>query len=484
MGFINKYPSYKWLLAIGDIIIVNTAFVFALQFGFYPNMDLIDIYEFSVAVELLVFFIYSFFMVFIFQYYNLYKRQILFTHSKQLIQIIKSITIGILLFLVFQFSIHPYRVMIDSRLLYVYFVMLSILLFAVYRIKIIRYLIRKRWLGKIVEENIAIVGAGGRAKLLATKILDDQEFKSNVVGFIDDNVEEGSNIYHNIKVIGGINELASIYDKYNINSLYIGIDNLSKNRLFEIMSICLDYRSYIYVSSEILDILPEKFIMDKVRDLPIIRANNIKDGIYVKFIKRVVDTLVSALSLIILSPFLLIIASIIKLSSKGPFIFKQLRIGKNGLPFQLYKFRTMSIGSDDDEYRKNAMLKFMKGINGNNENQKVINNLRVTKFGKFLRRYSLDEFPQLFNVIRGEMSLIGPRPSLPYEVESYDFWHKKRLLVLPGCTGLWQVSGRSELSFDDSVILDIYYTRNISPWLDLRILFKTVPVIIFGYGGK
>jgi len=127
-------------------------------------------------------------------------------------------------------------------------------------------------------------------------------------------------------------------------------------------------------------------------------------------------------------------------------------------------------------------------IKGNNNNKggstKVVNPTRITKFGKFIRKYSLDELPQLFNVIKGDMSLVGPRPCLPYEYEVYDDWHKRRLSVKPGCTGLWQVTARSEVSFEDSVILDIYYIQNISPWLDLQLLLKTIPVLLTGKGGE
>ncbi|MBL7073652.1 sugar transferase [candidate division KSB1 bacterium] len=112
------------------------------------------------------------------------------------------------------------------------------------------------------------------------------------------------------------------------------------------------------------------------------------------------------------------------------------------------------------------------------------NDPRITKFGKFIRKYSLDELPQLFNVLKGNMSLVGPRPCLPYEWDAYDRWHKRRLDVRPGCTGLWQVSSRSEVGFDDSVILDLYYIQNMSPWFDLQLILKTIPTMITGYGGK
>jgi len=145
----------------------------------------------------------------------------------------------------------------------------------------------------------------------------------------------------------------------------------------------------------------------------------------------------------------------------------------------------MTVVDGEDEERKKKMLKFMKEdqTEGNGDT-KVINEQRVTRIGKFLRKYSLDELPQLINVLKGEMSLVGPRPCLPYEFEHYEEWQKERVKVLPGCTGVWQVYGRSKVNFKDSVVMDLYYIHNMSPWLDLQLIIKTIPVLLFGKGGK
>ena len=200
--------------------------------------------------------------------------------------------------------------------------------------------------------------------------------------------------------------------------------------------------------------------------------------------KRFFDILAAGLGIVFLSPIFLTIAFFIKLSSKGPILFYQTRVGKNGRSFQMYKFRSMYLSKDDDEERKKMMIEFMKKDADDVSGQKIINAKRVTTIGQIIRKTSLDELPQLFNVVRGEMSLVGPRPCLPYEYENYAEWQKRRLSVIPGCTGVWQVAGRSNVSFKDSVVLDLYYINNMSPWLDLQILFKTIPVILFARGGK
>ncbi len=144
----------------------------------------------------------------------------------------------------------------------------------------------------------------------------------------------------------------------------------------------------------------------------------------------------------------------------------------------------MTASEEDDPIRKEMMLRFMKEDIKQDETAKIINNYRLTPIGAFLRRYSIDELPQLFNVLKGDMSLVGPRPSLPYEYENYEPWQRKRVSVIPGCTGVWQITGRSLVSFNESVVLDLYYISRCSILFDLIIILKTIPVIIFSRGGK
>jgi lipopolysaccharide/colanic/teichoic acid biosynthesis glycosyltransferase len=168
--------------------------------------------------------------------------------------------------------------------------------------------------------------------------------------------------------------------------------------------------------------------------------------------------------------------------------YRQVRIGKNGREFKLYKFRSMTVGSDNDMNREKQVAAFItskeKSPITEGTSTKIVNEAHVTRVGKWLRRFSLDEFPQLINVLRGEMSIVGPRPCLPYEYAHYKEWHKRRMSVLPGLTGMWQVAGRSMVSFEDMVILDLHYIQNASIILDLRVMLKTIPVILFGTGAK
>lgn len=207
-------------------------------------------------------------------------------------------------------------------------------------------------------------------------------------------------------------------------------------------------------------------------------------------LKRSLDIFGALVGLLVLSPLMLIIMALIKLTSPGPTIFRQVRLGKDFVPFTFYKFRSMHTGADDRVHRD-----YLKNlINGNDDavNQeatgeavyKIKSDSRITRIGRFIRKTSIDELPQLFNVLKGEMSLVGPRPPIPYEAESYQPWHLRRILeVKPGLTGLWQVEGRSKTTFDEMVRMDLSYSREWSVLLDMKLIFRTVRVVVDCRGG-
>lgn len=203
-------------------------------------------------------------------------------------------------------------------------------------------------------------------------------------------------------------------------------------------------------------------------------------------LKRVLDCLIALALIILSSPFMLVIALAIKLFSPGPALFRQTRIGKDGQPFVMWKFRTMRYEAAQDlhrDYVRDLILNNHSPQSLGVKTLKLDSDPRITGLGKILRRFSLDELPQLFNVLRGEMSIVGPRPSLPYELELYQDWHKERLYVLPGITGLWQVTARNQVCFDDQVRIDLDYIQQMCLWLDLKIMLHTPFEMIKGKGG-
>jgi lipopolysaccharide/colanic/teichoic acid biosynthesis glycosyltransferase len=209
-----------------------------------------------------------------------------------------------------------------------------------------------------------------------------------------------------------------------------------------------------------------------------------RDSALERFAKRAIDVVVSGLVVILGAPVFAVLAIMVKVSSPGPVLFRQTRLGRDGVPFTFYKFRTMQHKNDDSVHRS-FCEGFIQGAPGDLSDSsvfKMVKDPRVTSIGVFLRRSSLDEIPQFYNVLRGEMSLVGPRPPICYEIEHYQDWHKDRLNVTPGLTGLWQVSGRSQVPFDEMVRLDLHYISHWSLSLDLKIMWKTLPVMIRGDG--
>jgi exopolysaccharide biosynthesis polyprenyl glycosylphosphotransferase len=208
-----------------------------------------------------------------------------------------------------------------------------------------------------------------------------------------------------------------------------------------------------------------------------------------RFVKRSMDIAGSLAALILCCPLFVLIAAAIKLTSKGSILFKQERVGRYGSRFTFLKFRSMKCGNDASIHRE-YVKRFIAGeadparvSHAQNVVYKIQDDPRVTRIGKFLRKSSLDELPQFINVLRGEMSLVGPRPPIPYELEGYQIWHRRRVLESkPGITGLWQVNGRSRLKFDDMVRLDLQYARTWSLWLDIKILLRTPRAVLFGAG--
>lgn len=201
-------------------------------------------------------------------------------------------------------------------------------------------------------------------------------------------------------------------------------------------------------------------------------------GQWDQVLKRAVDLAGAVIAFVALSLVWVVAAVLVKLSSRGPVLFRQQRVGLNGKTFWYYKFRTMYVGDDSQERR----LRYARLVQGDAPAGKIVNESRITQVGRFLRKSSIDELPQLINVIKGEMSLVGPRPSIPYEVEFFDAWHMERFRVKPGMTGLWQVNGRAEVAFREMIRWDLTYVRNRSLWLDTKILLKTVPAVLSGRG--
>lgn len=479
----KKYPLYKFILAFADLILLLISFALAVRLRFYeiPLSELLD--KPFLFTQIIFVLIYSLIWIVIFQHFHLYKINIFLSVSDQILAIIKSLAYGLVGLIVVSFFIKGLD-WTDSRAVIFYFICLSFISITLFRTVVFKKLFVIAAQKKIFQRKVLIIGTDKTAKMVALQLELDDSHGFKVVGFIDDKLEKDTRIFEDLFVIGKINRLKNLVKRHEVEEIIIAQSEITHQKLLDIIDKAKDTSATVRLASELYNIIPEKVLVEKYLGVPVVLMPQNYDNVLFSVYKRVFDVVVASLALIIFAIPFMIIALLIKLSSKGAVFFSDTRIGKEGKPFKFYKFRTMQINNDDSIHRE-FVSEYIKqsSENKSGEVKKITDDPRVTKIGRLLRKTSLDELPQLFNVLLGEMSLVGPRPCLPYEWEQYDEWHRRRFSVIPGCTGLWQVSGRSAVDFNDMVILDLFYIDNMSPLFDLKIILKTIPVMLLGKGG-
>lgn len=376
--------------------------------------------------------------------------------------------IVILVFVFFFFRPQYY-----SRLIYLYAGILIVLFLTFERIiiRLVLGFLRKRGIG---VDRALIVGCGETGRAILRSVVAQPGLGYQVAGFVDDDPTKSG--IGPFELLGGTDTLRRVLRERQIDEVIITLPWHARGKIIEIMNECEANNARVKIVPDLFQLSLSRVAVDAVGGIPLIAVKevNISGGSLAA--KRALDLIVGLMLTIVLLPLMTTIALLIKWTSPGPVIFRQQRVGRSGAVFTAFKFRTMHVGAEDEV----TQLSHLNEATG--PLFKIRNDPRLTSIGRVLRRLSLDELPQLWNVLRGEMSLVGPRPPIPTEVEKYEDWHRKRLEVWPGVTGLWQVSGRSELTFDEMVMLDIYYIENWSPWLDLWILIKTIPTVLSARG--
>ena len=281
--------------------------------------------------------------------------------------------------------------------------------------------------------------------------------------------------------LGNLHDIPELTLQHNISEIVVTAQHITKNDLITLLDFCTSTGINAWFSPQLMPIIDIKLYIDRFCGQPMIRLCSQKYSWLFFKLKHTIDALITLPAFILQIPLFLLLVASVKLDSKGPAFYKARAIGKNGQPFDMYKFRSMYVDSEKAIHQQ-YVTKLIKGEIDTKEKDsgplKIVDDPRVTRVGKFLRKISLDELPQLINVLKGQMSLVGPRPCLPYEYDIYQDWHKKRTVIRPGITGLWQVTGRSEVLFEDMILLDLYYIYNSSLVLDLQILVETVFVVL------
>jgi exopolysaccharide biosynthesis polyprenyl glycosylphosphotransferase len=359
-----------------------------------------------------------------------------------------------------------------SRLQFFYFCALDLVLLVGVRIGL-DFICGTRF-GRRSTRRILILGAGKTGQNLASRILRERRLGAEVIGFLDD--APASSLGSGTPLLGRLDDVMRCVINEQITEVIFALPSQAHERLTELVVELRSFPVLISVVPDVLDISFPRTRVENTYGMPLVRLrdSSIEGG--ARIIKRLFDVIVSSLLLILLCPLLLLIAVLIRLDSAGPVILRQERIGENARPFKVFKFRSMV---------NNAEARLPEVVRQTNDgaiDYKRRDDPRVTRVGRFLRRFSLDELPQFWNVLRGEMSVVGPRPEMPWLVERYELWQWQRFAVPPGLTGWWQINGRSDRPMHLNVDDDLYYIQNYSFWLDWQILLKTVVVILKGQG--
>lgn len=448
---------YKITLLLADFLAINLAFSLAwfirFKSGIIPlkQFQPYEVYIISVSLA-------SIFWLLVFAYKGLYEPEIKVDQKQVAEKLIPSIFIAALITMALSFL---YRSFSYSRLVFIagtciaYGILLSVR-FIFNRVS--RLLLEKG----IGTAKTLIIGDNNLSRRLEEEIKSDPCLKEGFLGILAQTDET---------------ELRRVLIDKNPDRVILTDTSLDEEKILELIYECRKEKATFELLPPFYNLLQGRIELSKLGEFNLVAIRDIALKEWQRLVKRTMDIVLSVAIIILLLPLFILVALLIKLTSPGPVFYKQLRVGRNGRRFYMYKFRSMYKDADKrvDELLKQYKVESLALI-------KFKHDPRVTSIGRFLRKYSIDEFPQLINVLKGEMSLVGPRPPLEREVELYEKWQLKRIDVLPGMTGLWQISGRSDTTFEDMVKLDIEYIKNWSIWLDIKILIKTPFVVISGKG--
>jgi len=470
----------QWFLYIGTLIffdILMTSFAFWLAYYIrFENPSSIFDKTGAVSFESYRFLLYTvpFVWVLFFALNGLYARQFLLGGTREYSGVFRSASEGFLLIVIAGF-LGPKLIIARGWLLLTWIFTIVFVTISRFLLRRMVYALRKH--GFFLTPAV-IVGANQEGRWLAEQLLRWETSGLHLVGFVDKKTPVTFPLFHDLVSLGSVDQLGEIIERYDVGEIILASSAIStRDYLLEI------FRKYgvsdkvnIRMSSGLYEVLTTGLTVTEFAYVPLVFVNKVRLTGVDNFIKFILDYLLAIISLTTLSPLLVAIFILVKISSPGPVIHKRLVMGLNGKQFYALKFRTMVMNGDEVLNQHRELKEELS------RTHKLKNDPRITRIGTFLRKFSLDELPQLLNVLKRDMSLVGPRMISPEEVAMYKQFDMNLLTVLPGITGVWQVSGRSDVSYEERVRLDMYYIRNWSIWLDLQLLFQTIPAVIKSRG--
>ncbi|MBK8904231.1 MAG: sugar transferase [Anaerolineaceae bacterium] len=458
---------------LSDMLLVNVGFALAyvIRYQWQWLRPVIFQEPFSDFVGQLV--LLNILLIFTFAQVRVWRRKRGEFWVDELSRITYAVAAGIGLLSMIAFFVQPTPF---SRLMYFWAFMAIVVLIGLARL-LRRLLLGLLYQRGILADRVLVIGSGEVGRSLIRTLLARPDLGYRAIGYLHDGLSENNIGLGRIPNLGVFTDLPQTLALWpQLHTVFIALPGEMHQQISQILQVCQQHGVPAQVVPDLLQLSMNRVEFNNMAGIPTLGIREVGINRTQQVAKRLLDLVVVLVGGIPALLVMGIIALAIKLDSPGPIIYKAARVGKNGRPFQMYKFRSMVVDAD----RHKEALKQFNQADG--PIFKMKDDPRMTRVGRFIRRASLDELPQIYNVLRGQMSLVGPRPPLAEEVAEYKPWHKQRLSVIGGITGLWQVSGRSDLTFDELCLLDIYYIENWSLSMDIRILLQTIPHSLFGRG--
>ena len=477
-NLLRRHGRSTTYLMLTDWLILVGSFGVALSWRQYSlGMNIIS--RSHIAAEALFVFFYAMAVIGVFGALRLYKRRTLLNRTAHFLRITQGVAICVLSYFLLQ-VLTKNSVFVPSRQVVLNWTLLQFSALVIHRLILFPPLVRAATRAQM-QRRVIVIGVSDTSTPFAQQLMDQQRHATlKPIGFLSNTQEKGELILNDLPCLGQINDLPELVDLHKIEGAIITESSLSYQDLMDLIERCVRLFGWVDVHTDKSSVWHENLNTDTYFDIPFVRMREISNGPMLRLYKETTDVIGALIGIMLLSPLLIATALAIKLTSPGPVFYTRERIGKNGKPFPFYKFRSMTVGADLDESRAEEIRKHIQE-GGGEQQGKIVNTAYITPVGKFIRKWAIDELPQLFNVVKGDMSLIGPRPVPLGEHEIADEWHKKRFDIKPGCSGLWKVySARAGVSFNETVLYDLYYARNMNPLLDLYIVIMTVWVILTG----
>ncbi len=474
----TKFRVVLAVLVVLDLIMLGLAFWMAYNVRFAeitaplfdPGSSDIDFYRYTVYMLIPIWLV-------LFKLFRLYDTAQLFSGYQEYTSIFNACTIGIMFIIVIVF--------LDASLTVARGWLVMAWVFALLFVGLERFFVRRavywgRSQGHFMTPTY-IVGANAEGIAIAEHLSSAPQYGINVIGFLDDRLAVGEAVTPDVVVHGSTAQAERLCRKFGVERMIVATSGIEREDLLEMFKHFLNVDDVaVWLSSGIYEILTTGIRVQDIGSMAMIGVNHVRLNGFNVVMKTIIDYVGASVGLILALPIFITVKIMMQRSDPGPLIYRRRVVGVGGKEFDAFKFRTMVANAD--EVLAEHLAQHPEARAEWDKYEKLKDDPRVTRIGHFLRRTSLDEVPQLLNILRGEMSLVGPRMITPEEVSRYGQWNMNIHTVKPGLTGMWQISGRSDISYAERVRIDMHYIRNYSIWMDLQIIFWTIPVVLFAKG--